>query len=252
MCGIHVEISSRGFQEPSDDLKHLLCCRGPDHTGESHVEINIENRSSYYVSALSTVLALRGDRTIAQPFTHSPGLVLCWNGEAWSIGSDSVDGNDGQLLFGLLIDASSVEKSTIESTAAILRIFQTVSGPFAFVFVDKIHNQIYFARDRLGRRSLLYKIDEETTSFHLSSVADPSNRLWQEVDADAIYQLSCTGWNSNHSNDGLLSLSLGSICKHSWENLSLERSVCEPPKPLNGPGSWNQRQGCHISSVNVL
>ena len=218
-----MSVSTQGFQNLSDNLKHLLSCRGPDHIGESHV--TIEHGFPYCVSALSTVLALRGDRTIAQPFIHGSGSILCWNGEAWSIGKEAIEGNDGQLLFDLLIEAIATEKSVDESTTAILEVFHTISGPFAFVFVDKIHGQIYFGRDRLGRRSLLYKIDEQSESIHLSSVADPSSQPWQEVDADAVYQFSCSGRKEGLVDDGLLSLSIGSMFQHMWENQSPGFSV---------------------------
>lgn len=205
------------------------------------MEVLTKNGSSYWISAMSTVLALRGDHVTAQPFIDpSSGSVLCWNGEAWKIGSDSIEGNDGQLLFDLLMRASSTRKSTTESTVAILNILQTVSGPFAFVFVDKVHGQIYFCRDRLGRRSLLYKLDGDSASLHLSSVADASSGAWQEVEADAIYRLSCeegAGWKSLSSTDDLLSTPVAMIYKHIWENS--EGSVRMPIQILIWIGSLN-------------
>jgi asparagine synthetase B (glutamine-hydrolysing) len=229
MCGIHVCVSTQSFKSPSDDLQQLLCSRGPDHTGESHVEIRIRDGPSYWISAFSTVLALRGDRTTVQPFVDpSSGSILCWNGEAWKIGSESIQGNDGQFLFELLMGASSAQKSITESTVAILRILHTISGPFAFVLVDKIHSQIYFGRDRLGRRSLLYEISSDPTSLHLSSVADPHNGSWQEVDTDAIYELSFEAdprLKSRDENYGLLSISFSSICRHLWEDHTAEGVV---------------------------
>jgi asparagine synthetase B (glutamine-hydrolysing) len=178
---------------------------------------------------MSTVLALRGNHVTIQPFIDpSHGSVLCWNGEAWKLGSESIEGNDGQLLFDTLMRASCTQKCASESTAAILNVLQTVSGPFAFVFVDKIHSQLYFGRDRLGRRSLLYKIDADSHSLHLSSVGDPTSGPWLEVEADAIYQLSCeedVGWKIGDSINGLLSAPVAPISKHLWENLTLESSV---------------------------
>jgi hypothetical protein len=171
---------------------------------------------------MSTVLALRGDQITVQPLTEpSSGSVLCWNGEAWSIGSNPITGNDGQFLFDLLVEASHTHNSVADSAVAICSILHSVSGPFAFVFVDKIHNQIYFGRDRLGRRSLLYNIDNDSTSLCFSSVADPHRAPWQEVEADAIYQISFKSGiesNSPSSIEGLLSISFASICRHLWED----------------------------------
>jgi hypothetical protein len=222
MCGIHVSISTKTFQSPNDNLRQLLCSRGPDHTGESCIVFTVENGPSYWISAMSTVLALRGDQITVQPLTEpSSGSVLCWNGEAWSIGSNPITGNDGQFLFDLLVEASHTHNSVADSAVAICSILHSVSGPFAFVFVDKIHNQIYFGRDRLGRRSLLYNIDNDSTSLCFSSVADPHRAPWQEVEADAIYQISFKSGiesNSPSSIEGLLSISFASICRHLWED----------------------------------
>jgi asparagine synthetase B (glutamine-hydrolysing) len=196
------------------------------------VEVTPQNGISYWISAMSTVLALRGNHVTVQPFVNpSNGSILCWNGEAWKIGSNSIEGNDGQLLFDLLMRASSTQKCAAESIVAILNILQTISGPFAFVFVDKIHSQIYFGRDCLGRRSLLYKIDGDSHTLHLSSVADPTSGPWLEVEADAIYQLSCdggVGWEPGSSTDGLLSTPFASISKHLWDNPTSGSSVRSP------------------------
>jgi asparagine synthetase B (glutamine-hydrolysing) len=229
MCGIHISISTQSFRGPSDDLQHLLCSRGPDHTGESHVEFNTKNGSSYWISAMSTVLALRGDHITPQPFNDpSSGSIFCWNGEAWRIGTKSVPGNDGQVLFDLLMGASSTHKNATESTVAICNILHTVAGPFAFVFVDKIHSQIYFGRDRLGRRSLLHKTDAGSSRLCFSSVADPKSGPWQEVEADAIYQLSFEGGEgskSPNSTDDLFSVPFASTCRHFWKDHATDGAV---------------------------
>lgn len=186
------------------------------------MEVNIKNGSSYWISAMSTVLALRGDHVTPQPFIDpSSGSTLCWNGEAWRIGSKSIIGNDGQLLFDSLMEASSTRAGVVESSVAIRNILHTISGPFAFVFVDRIHSQVYFGRDRLGRRSLLYSIDSDSTTLYFSSVADLHSGFWQEVEADAIYQLSFeadVGPMSSDATDGLPLVSFASTCRHLWED----------------------------------
>jgi asparagine synthetase B (glutamine-hydrolysing) len=226
MCGIHASISTTGFQTPSEDLKQLLRNRGPDHIGEVQAHIHSNDGLSYWVSLMSTVLALRGGHVIAQPFTDiSSGSALCWNGEAWKIGSEPVAGNDGEVIFDLLLKASSAQKSVSESIRAVLKVLQSISGPFAFVFFDKLHNQIYYGRDRLGRRSLLLKDNDHATSLELSSIAEPSSGPWKEVEADAVYQLTCSNERlvsePGHSTNPLLSR----VKKHTWEVLDYESAV---------------------------
>jgi asparagine synthetase B (glutamine-hydrolysing) len=191
MCGIHASISTRGFQIPSPGLKHLLCKRGPDHVGELQAEIQ-DDGLTYYLSFTSTVLALRGGHVTAQPFIDpQSGSVLCWNGEAWKIGPETVAGNDGRKVFDALLGASTTQGIGSESTSKVVEALNSISGPFAFVFFDNIHKQLFFGRDRLGRRSLLYNSLDDSKSIEFSSTADPARGLWKEVEADAIYVLSC-------------------------------------------------------------
>jgi asparagine synthetase B (glutamine-hydrolysing) len=216
MCGIHASISTRGFQPPSSGLKLLLCNRGPDHIGEAQAEIN-QDGERYWLSFTSTVLALRGGHLQIQPFVDSrSGSVFCWNGEAWRIGSEPVIGNDGQKIFEALLQASS-QTLVSDSIAAVLGVLRSISGPFAFVFLDKIHGHIYFGRDRLGRRSLLYNTESPPGCMEIASTSDPDRQCWKEIEADAIYQFSCNhGSRSQDPKAFLSTISLLPINRYPW------------------------------------
>jgi asparagine synthetase B (glutamine-hydrolysing) len=220
MCGIYASISTRGFQIPSPGLKHLLCKRGPDHVGEVQAEIE-DDGLTYYLSFTSTVLALRGGHVTAQPFIDpQSGSVLCWNGEAWKIGPETVAGNDGQKVFAALLGASTTQGIGSESTSKVVETLNSISGPFAFVFFDNIHKQLFFGRDRLGRRSLLHNSLDDSKSIEFSSTADPARGLWEEVEADAIYVLSCrkedAGKEVHRSDPGLISASILPLHRYAW------------------------------------
>lgn len=224
MCGIHVSISTRGTRFPSQDLKALLCNRGPDHLGEAQDQVDSQRGCKVSLSFTSTVLALRGGHVTTQPFQDSrSGSVLCWNGEAWRIGQEPVVGNDGEAIFDLLVKASTSYKNA-EATAAVLEVLKSISGPFAFVYFDKSHDQIYFGRDRLGRRSLLYCSDAHPGSIELASISDPSRGSWREVEADAIYMLSFTGTGSTApiplGDDELIRESVLPMHKQLWKAAS--------------------------------
>lgn len=177
MCGIHATISTSGFLSPSQALLSVLCQRGPDHLGKAQAVVECSG-SIYHLAFTSTVLSLRGDRVTTQPFVDSiSGSILCWNGEAWKTGAESVGGNDGQTIFDAIIRQTS--------DAGILEVFQSISGPFAFVFYDQTHKRLFFGRDRLGRRSLLCNDAGGTLQF--SSVSDANKGNWKEVEADGIY-----------------------------------------------------------------
>ena len=210
MCGIFFSVSSNGFEKPSTGLRALIRDRGPDHHGEVERQIDTKDGTiTLFLTFISSVLALRGDCITAQPFLDpQSGSILSWNGEAWAIGSPPVVGNDGQVVFDLLLRALT--------TQAVLDVFRSISGPFAFVFFCKPQNKLYFGRDRLGRRSLLYNVSNGVIS--LSSIAGRDCAAWVEVDATAVHELALEDQRPLESwtHDLQVSHSLQPFNKHLW------------------------------------
>jgi hypothetical protein len=114
--------------------------------------------------------------------------VLCWNGEAWNIRGQRVQGNDGEAVLALLIGASRGEPNGRQSSAelAVFDALREIEGPFAFVFYDKPAQRLFYGRDRLGRRSLLLR---PGSPLLLSSVAETPSPDWAEVEADGFYSI---------------------------------------------------------------
>lgn len=188
MCGIHAAISADGFLSASPTLERRLRSRGPDHYGTVQVRLDLGEKP-LYVSFTSTVLSLRGDGVAKQPLVDdSTGSVLCWNGEAWKLHQQRVQANDGEAILAELCAAS--RRSTGKDGTPVLDVFRAIEGPFSFVFFDRLSNQVYYGRDRLGRRSLLVQPGE---SFSLSSIAESSTGCWAEVEADGCYVVSLDG-----------------------------------------------------------
>ncbi|KAK3323702.1 asparagine synthase-domain-containing protein [Cercophora scortea] len=189
MCGIHAVLSATAH-DASPEVQHCLSNRGPDYLG--HVERRVGD-SPWTLSFTSTVLALRGDHVARQPLADpDTGSVLCWNGEAWHIGGCRLEGNDGEAILGLLVKASassSLPAAKNGGDDAILGVFRAVEGPFAFVYYDQPAERLYFARDRLGRRSLMIARDVASDAVILSSIAEACDPGWKEVEADGIYVL---------------------------------------------------------------
>lgn len=233
MCGIHASISSRDFQFPGHDLKHLLGNRGPDHIGEAQVEVE-NNGAKYCLSFTSTVLALRGGHVTPQPFAdEQSGSVLCWNGEAWKIGPQSITGNDGQNVFEAMVKEIKTHDDVSKSNRCVFELLSSICGPFAFVFFDNVHKQLFFGRDRLGRRSLLYNNAQNSETIQISSVADTARGPWAEVEADGIYVLSCSrevALEGERQNPGSISLSLVPVRRYPWgENVRDLRDDANQP-----------------------
>ena len=243
MCGIHASISSRDFQVPGHDLKHLLCNRGPDHTGDAQAKLERDG-TIYSVSFTSTVLALRGGYVTPQPFVDpQSGSILCWNGEAWKIGPQTVAGNDGQRVFEAILKESIAQSDVSESNRRVFEALSSICGPFAFVFFDNIHKQLFFGRDRLGRRSLLYNNLQNSETIEISSVADTTRGPWSEVEADGVYVLSCDKEESiEEAQQPEPSITLRSflpVHKYAWEVKPgdsrdvLQPLPCQKLEPLN-------------------
>lgn len=185
MCGIHAVILSDAGDGISSGLERCLVNRGPDHTGTVQVQLD---QPGLFLTFTSTVLSLRGDHIAKQPFTDpASGSVLCWNGEAWGIRGESVQGNDGEAVLALLAEAS---RSAAHTPGQILDVLRAIEGPFAFIYLDKPAKRLYYGRDRLGRRSLLVK---QGQPFALSSIAETPVEGWCEVEADGCYTLELGG-----------------------------------------------------------
>lgn len=153
-----------------------------------------------HMSCFSTVLSLRGSRTVSQPCRESDnGPMLCWNGEAWSIDGQATNGNDTQQVFRLLLEATEGNRGDnhprdvlARGAACVAKCMSTIAGPYAFVFYDQ-HGCIYFGRDFLGRRSLMTRKTEDGALI-IASVSDGASGLgWAELEADGVYAIDLKG-----------------------------------------------------------
>lgn len=226
MCGIYLAISTITTKPLDQASSRRLCNRGPDSLGQvdTSAEPSTSTCGPTWLSFTSTVLSLRGDSVTEQPFLDADtGSVFCWNGEAWKIQGQAVFGNDGAAIFSRLAKASSPSSPAPE--AAVLEVFQSIEGPFAFVYLDKPAKKIYYGRDRLGRRSLLMLRDESCDSLVITSVATATAPGWTEVEADGIYVIDL----SSHSHvDGLVGPPF-STTRHDWAPDSAEGGVSVIP-----------------------
>lgn len=196
MCGIFCSVSRTSCPVPPDAIRTRLVARGPDATNEVTIKCPARDASTTNVRCCSTVLSLRGDNIVSQPFQKSGSdSTLCWNGEAWRINGKTPRGNDTESIFDLLSSAvyqaaSSTGLPSDTGVQHVARALSSVEGPYAFVFYDALAACLYFGRDFLGRRSLLWQGTLEGDLL-LSSVTDDRSSSayasFAEVDADGIY-----------------------------------------------------------------
>lgn len=207
MCGIFCAVARHGCHVvPSSTVKQRLLARGPDASKE--ILFTVGGASGNDVVSLtlfSTVLSLRGPVTTEQPFQQhgSSDSALCWNGEAWNIRRQRLDENDNDTaavhellclaLCPLGQSETRLQESAVASACTVSRTLAQISGPYAFVYYHKHTSRLFFGRDFLGRRSLLWKVGQHGELL-LSSIGDGSlDGSWTEVEADGIY---CIDLNS--------------------------------------------------------
>nr|POE47583.1 asparagine synthetase domain-containing protein c4f6.11c [Quercus suber] len=193
MCGIFCALSTHHPIWPSSGHEQLLHNRGPDSQGRTYRQF-AASPDDVHVTCFSTVLSLRGATTVAQPHCKDEnGPSLCWNGEAWSIGSMPTHYNDTEEIYRLLVqaighedDGESAKFSSANSADTIAQRLSSVAGPYAFVFYDP-SGIVYFGRDSLGRRSLLTQFTDDGDLL-VASVSDGvATSEWSEIEADGLY-----------------------------------------------------------------
>ena len=124
------------------------------------------------------------------------------------MGNQSIQGNDAEYVFDVLLSAIKRHSGNPDGTLAspkhslqaVLDLLSSIAGPYAFVLYDAQYHRVLYGRDALGRRSLLIR-RYSRTSITLSSICDPTDfENWLEVEANGIYVLDLIA-SINPSND---------------------------------------------------
>ncbi|KAF9949691.1 hypothetical protein BGZ72_008575 [Mortierella alpina] len=225
MCGILFSIqdqhsaSNELYDRTWTTLQNLNSRRGPSAQNVHTISTVQEGAlSSKVLTFYGAVLHLRGDVVTLQPHIAKTGNVLLWNGEIFDGIFVDHHQNDGQVLMDQL---ESITDRTDHCTA-FLSIMEQIEGPYAFVYFHASSKMLYFGRDCLGRRSLLWHRGAQPDNgkdspFILTSVGYSSFRNdllpLEEVPADGIYQLSLGSFNN------------GAITKCPWVSSSVEQDI---------------------------
>ncbi|KAI6031922.1 asparagine synthase-domain-containing protein [Pisolithus microcarpus] len=162
MCGIYCSIrvgsadssdhcvDAEVFQALSEQLRSVNGARGPDAQTSYTLRLPTSHPprdssegqargSELQIEFFASELMLRGRAVVVQPHQQEGDVF-----EGLNINSEE---NDGVKLFSRFrLDC------TPDSVPGLLG---NVEGPYAFVFYDSSSEKLYFARDPLGRRSLL-------------------------------------------------------------------------------------------------
>ncbi|KAJ8084263.1 hypothetical protein PM082_003031 [Marasmius tenuissimus] len=193
MCGIFFcarnidSIPSNETVECLERLRNVNAARGPDTNRSCIVNSSDEESqngptpSGISMEFFASELHLRGDLPVIQPH-EKDGDILCWNGEVFGGMQISPQENDGVKVFNALHATRNEED--------VCNFFTSIEGPYAFVFYSKATHKLYFARDPLGRRSLLIHRPSATRPwFLLASVSagDDPAYSFEEVSTGHIH-----------------------------------------------------------------
>ena len=236
MCGIFFSLGASEPILPNKETCSLLRNRGPDsfqvHQVTQDAKSSIDESVAVHLTFVSTVLSMRGDHVVSQPLVDdTTQSVLCWNGDAWKIAGNPIQGNDTELIFKLFLEAVQPRPGQIESQSAVRRlqdVISSVSGPFAFVFYDAVNSRVFFSRDCLGRRSLLQGVDGDG-NFKICSLCDSTSAThFEEVGSDGVYMIDSTRTvlDTPGLSDSNGCFNIDSIQILPWGSASIGQLVC--------------------------
>ncbi|CAF3515457.1 unnamed protein product [Rotaria socialis] len=211
MCGICFCLHTQSTPLSIDYTP--LNARGPDFQTQ-HGPISLT--SNLYVTFAVSVLALRGYKQQQQPFIDEDGNILLLNGEIYEGALQiSADDNDGVVL--------SQHLKRCSTDIDICNLISALEGCFAFIYFQKKTNSLYYGRDRLGRRSLLYSTETDPPSnikMILSSV-QLNNLSYTELDSNILHKLTVIEADHTFKIDFI-----------PYVNRSIDRIVRDPPDTL--------------------
>ncbi|XP_065192445.1 asparagine synthetase domain-containing protein 1-like isoform X2 [Sycon ciliatum] len=193
------------------------------------------------VNMCGCVLHLRGGGCATQQplINHATNDVLLWNGEVFDGVEVSVGRNDGSVLLELLSKCTDLVCSREDYIVSVLA---TIHGPWAFVFWQADEQRLWFGRDCIGRRSLLWSSFADGT-FALSSVGGPlevSNPAmsWSEVPAVGVFAMKLSKTPLSHTGASPMVL-------YKWNNLCSDN--CKTRLEASPNINWNMHSSLKLS-----
>ncbi|KAJ3145396.1 Asparagine synthetase domain-containing protein 1 [Geranomyces michiganensis] len=231
MCGIFFGLFSAAVSPSSLPIWPALlqanALRGPDAHGSASIDLG----PAFAAELHGWTLHLRGPVPVPQPKTDLIGNQLCFNGEIFGGLQVPRDLNDTDVL------ASALEASE----RGVLEVLSSLRGPWAVVYWQPTERKLWFGRDFLGRRSLLWRKPRTAEEPFLLASVSPFGPVdgatgvggdWEEVPADGIYCLHVPQ-NSVINQHTCVADLCSAITRHPW--------TCDPqgPAPRAPFGSIN-------------
>ena len=167
MCGIAGFIANSHFTDNGEaltqqnliDMGNAIAHRGPDAKGEY-----LDNKVGLCHRRLSILdLSPKGNQPM---FSACGNIVIVFNGEIYNFLELRSELEQQGETFVSTTDTEVIIKLYEREGVACL---SKLNGMFAFALWDKTSQQLFIARDRLGKKPLYYYIDENTHQFAFGS-----------------------------------------------------------------------------------
>lgn len=183
MCGIlcYLNPDSSNKSLYSEAFTQLIPCisdRGPDLQQELKVVTNDDG----VLFLFSSVLSLRPPLTTQPIHYQNTNDVLQFNGELYN---DDIIGNDTCYFYEKVLHAKSEGNG-------IISVIQDLRGEYAFTYYDHEAQKLWFGRDNIGKRSLMYSWKPETGEVLISSSVDSNKHEsigMKEVPGGALFNV---------------------------------------------------------------
>ena len=180
MCGIAWARSSSALGPAGEkELCELLRRRGPDFQRI----VDAGELGVFYAA----VLHLRGAEPCAQPAEDAEGNILCFNGEVYSFATTS---EAPVLLRGLARSCASGDDVAL--------YLSSLAGPWSLIYAHRKTGRVFFARDPVGRRSLLLGRASSGDISAIGSVSAGNQLNWEECPPTGVYCYDAHERNLSH------------------------------------------------------
>jgi asparagine synthetase B (glutamine-hydrolysing) len=196
MCGICYIYNLKNNHVDNSDLTNLIKSRGPDLFMTKKININ-DNKQIIMHCA---VLHFQGKNIQEQPIydkNKEISSILAWNGEVFISQLNLEEYSDSIVMYNTIstIETNSNKDDFITN---IIKFLETIGGPYSIIYYSSKFNITFFARDPIGRRSLLIgKNDDEIV---ITSIGCSNDKIkFSEISVDGVYVIDNNSVNDNIS-----------------------------------------------------
>ncbi|KAK6465593.1 glucosamine 6-phosphate synthetase [Scheffersomyces coipomensis] len=169
-------------QETFESLIYKVSNRGPDYLNYTQFQQHANDLISFQL--FSSILSLRQPFTTQPIITSNHQFILQFNGELYN--DECLLENDTQFIMDKLSQSPGSRRENI------FNILNELKGEFAFILYDLLHSVVYFGRDKIGKRSLVYlwkKTDQDDQQLLISSIPEVNHHEGQFIECEnKIYE----------------------------------------------------------------